>query len=211
MTPLVVAFALGGLAVGLGADRLAARWPTHEDGRVRRPDWRTLVLAAGGAAAFAALPTRWGEPLELAVLGAWFGALLVLAATDLDQRLLPDLITLPLIPVAFALVWLDLDPLLIGKELPLPSALLAGIGAPAILFVVDRVSRGALGGGDLKLAVSLGLMSGVTRLFAGFVTASIAAAVLILGLIAARRLTLRTAIPYGPILIASGILAALRP
>jgi leader peptidase (prepilin peptidase)/N-methyltransferase len=95
--------------------------------------------------------------------------------------------------------------------MPLASALLAGFGAPAILFVLDRLLRGALGAGDLKLAIGLGLMSGVTRLFGGFVTASIASAAVILVLIAARRITLRSAIPFGPILIAGGILAALVP
>src|SRR3990170_2109623 len=194
MTPLVAAFAILGLGVGLAADRLAARWPVHEDGGARRPDWRTAALVVGGAAAFAALAARWSEPGHLAVLGAYFAALLVLAATDLDQKVLPDL-----------------DPLLAGKEMPLASALLAGFGAPAILFVLDRLLRGALGAGDLKLAVGLGLMSGVTRLFGGFVTASIASAAVILVLIAARRITLRSAIPFGPILIAGGILAALVP
>jgi leader peptidase (prepilin peptidase)/N-methyltransferase len=211
MMPLVVAFAILGLGVGLAADRLAARWPVHEDSRVRRPDWRTATLALGGAAAFAALAGRWSDPLHLVILGAYFGALIVLAATDLDQKLLPDLVTLPLIPIALLLVLLDLDPLLAGKEMPLASALLAGLAAPAILFVLDRLLRGALGAGDLKLAIGLGLMSGVTRLFGGFVTASIASAAVILVLIAARRITLRSAIPFGPILIAGGILAALVP
>ena len=80
-----------------------------------------------------------------------------------------------------------------------------------MLFALDVVVKGALGMGDLKLVAGLGLMSGVTRLFAGLVVASIASAVILIVLIVARRLTMKTAIPFGPILILGGILAALAP
>ena len=39
-----------GLAWGLASDRLAARWPAHEDGSVRPIDWRTPVVGVLGAA-----------------------------------------------------------------------------------------------------------------------------------------------------------------
>jgi len=174
-------------------------------------DWRTAALSVGGAVAFAALAGRWSEPRDLAILGVYFAALLVLMATDLDQKLLPDLITLPLIVAALILTVTGLNPLLAGKDLPIASALIAGIGAPLLLYVLDVVVKGALGMGDLKLVAGLGLMSGVTRLFGGLVVASIASAVVLLVLIGAGRLTMRTAIPFGPILILGGMLAALAP
>jgi len=211
LTPLVVAYAVLGMIVGLAADRLSARWPAHDDGSVRPPDWRTAVLGLGGAFAFAALAARWSEPRDLAILSAYFGALLLLMATDLDQKLLPDLITAPLIVVGLVLTVTGLNPLLAGKDLPIASALIAGIGAPVLLFALDVVVKGALGMGDLKLVAGLGLMSGVTRLFGGLVVASIASAVILVVLIVARRLTMKTAIPFGPILILGGILAALAP
>jgi leader peptidase (prepilin peptidase) / N-methyltransferase len=208
---LIGGFAIVGLLVGLGADRLAARWPAHEGGAVRARDWRTVALAGGGALAFAALAGRWTEPRDLAILSVYFAALLVLMATDLDQKLLPDVITLPLIAVAFVLTLTGLNPLLAGKDLPIASALLAGIGAPVLLFVLDVVVKGALGMGDLKLVAGLGLLSGVTRLFGGLVVASIASAIVLVILIVAGRLTMKTAIPFGPILILGGMLAALAP
>ena len=183
MTPLIVGYAVLGLMVGLLADRLAARWPSHEGGAVRRRDWRTAVLAVGGAAAFAALAGRWSAPLDLGILSIYFAALLVLMATDLDQKLLPDIITLPLIVAALVLTVTGLNPLLADKELPIASALLAGIGAPLLLFALDVVVK----------------------------VASIASAVILIVLIAGRRLTMKTAIPFGPILILGGMLAALAP
>lgn len=196
---------------GLAADRLAARWPAHDDGSVRAIDWRTVALVAASAVTFALLLVRWPETQDRVVLGIYLGALMVLAATDLDQKLLPDVITLPLIPFALLAVILGVDPLLAGKDLALGSAIAAGIGAPLILLVTDRLFGGALGMGDVKLAVSLGLMSGVSRLLAGFLVASIAGAAVLLVLIALRRLSLRSAVPFGPILIAAGVIGALLP
>jgi leader peptidase (prepilin peptidase)/N-methyltransferase len=209
--PLAIAFAAMGAVLALLSDRLAARWPAHEGGRVRALDWRTAAVVAAGALAFGALALRWTEPGQLAVLVPYFAVLLVLLATDLDQRLLPDVLTLPLIPAAIALLALGLNPLLAGKELAWPSAIAAGVGAPLFLAVTNVVFRGGLGFGDVKLAAGLGLMSGVSRLFSGFLYASAASAVVLVALLATRRLKLRSAIPYGPVLIAGGFIGALLP
>jgi len=206
----VLAGASGAL-LGFLADRLAARWPEHGVDAFRRLDWRTALLVVAGVLSFAALFVRWSDPRDLLVLGIYFAALVVLFATDLDQKLLPDLITLPLMAYALGMSLLGWNPLLEDKSLGLISGIAAGLGAPVLLFLSDRVLGGALGMGDLKLAVSVGLMSGVSGLFAGFVVASALSSIVLLALIAARRIGLRSAIPFGPILIAAGIIAALLP
>jgi leader peptidase (prepilin peptidase)/N-methyltransferase len=213
VTTVAILAALLGAGFGVGADRLAARWPVHEDGSVRRPDWRTISVTLASAAAFGLLAWRWSEPADLLVLGLYIGALMLLLATDLDQRLLPDLITLPLIVYAAAVTLLGLNPVLAGKAQVLLaegdlSAILAAVLAPSLLALSDRIFRGALGMGDLKLAVSLGLMFGLTQLFAGFLAATVAFAAVVLVLVVTRRVTLKTAIPFGPALIGAGVLAA---
>lgn len=200
--------AVGGGLLGVAADRLAARWPAHAEGYFRGPGWRTIAVTAASGATFAALLVRWPATQDRVVLGIYLAALMVLTAIDLDQKLLPDVITLPLIPFALLLVILGLDPLLAGKDLALVSALAAGIGAPIVLLVTDRMFGGALGMGDVKLSVSLGLMLGVSRLLAGFLIASIAGALLLVVLIGMRRLSVRSAIPFGPVLIAAGVVGA---
>jgi leader peptidase (prepilin peptidase)/N-methyltransferase len=213
MNPAFVAVAaVAGAVVGFLANRLAARWPEHDPGTAARGlDWRTAVLVAGGAAVMGGLVWRWPDLKDLAVLVPFAVALLILLATDLDQRLLPDLLTLPMIAVAAVVLVLGWSPLLAGKELAIVSGVAAAIGAPAFLFVTDKLLRGALGGGDLKLAVSLGLLCGVTRFFVGFLLASVVFAVVLLVLIALRRLSLRTAVPFGPVLIGAAFLAMLLP
>jgi leader peptidase (prepilin peptidase)/N-methyltransferase len=174
-------------------------------------DWRTAVLTAAGAAVMGGLVWRWSELKDLAVLVPFAVALLMLLATDLDQRLLPDLLTLPMIGVAAVVLVLGWSPLLAGKELAIVSGVAAAVAAPAFLWLTDRLLHGALGGGDLKLAISLGLLCGITRFFVGFLLASIVFAVILLVLIGLRRLSLRTAVPFGPVLIGGAFLAMLLP
>jgi leader peptidase (prepilin peptidase)/N-methyltransferase len=217
MSPEVLVGALLGAFVGLAADRLAARWPVHADGGVRAFDWRSFVVIIGGALAFGGLAGRWPDLRDLVVLGIYGAALIVLLATDLDQRLLPDLITLPLIAYAAVVTFLPLildvplNPLLEGKSMAALSAIGAAVLAPVLLLVSDRVFKGALGMGDVKLSISLGLLCGISLFFVGFLVATVAFAAIVLVLLVARRLTLKTAIPFGPALIGAGVVAMLLP
>ncbi len=112
---IVLAVVLGAI-VGVAADRISARWPLHEDAMIRGLDWRSLVVVIAGGASFGALTARWTEPADLLILGIYVAALIVLLATDLDQKLLPDLITLPLIVYAAAVTLLGLNPVLADKS-----------------------------------------------------------------------------------------------
>jgi leader peptidase (prepilin peptidase)/N-methyltransferase len=172
-------------------------------------DWRTIVVVAGGAASFGALVARWSDPQDVAVLGIYIAALMVLLATDLDQKLLPDIITLPLVGYAAAVTLLGLNPVLEAKELGIASAVIAAVVAPAVLYVTDRLFKGALGMGDIKLSISLGLMFGLSQLFVGFLAATVAFAAVVLVLVVSKRVTMKTAIPFGPALIGAGVIAAL--
>jgi leader peptidase (prepilin peptidase) / N-methyltransferase len=209
--PVVVLLGAFGALLGLLADRVAARWPEHEDGRVRGVDWRTAVVVVSGAAAMAAAPLRWPDPAQLLVVEALFAALILLLATDLDQRLLPDVVTLPMIPVALVVLLLGWDPLLAGKGMGVVSGLAAAVVAPAFLLVSSVLLRGGIGMGDIKLSVSLGLVCGLSRLFTGFLLASAVSAVVLVVLLASRRLTLRSYIPFGPVIIGGAVIGALLP
>lgn len=209
-TILLALAALAGGAFGFFADRLAVRWPEHEEGVApRRLDWRTAVLALAGAGISAGLLLRWDDPRDLLVLYIYCAALLVLLATDLDQRLLPDLITYPLIVFTGAVLLLGWAPPLAGQPLGLLSGIAAGVGLPLFLLVTDFLLRGSLGLGDVKLGISLGFMSGAAKLFSALVVSTFWIAALLLVLMALRRIGRKTLIPFGPMLISAGFLAVL--
>ena len=208
LTPLVIVLALVGGAWGFAADRIAARWPAHDDGSVRAIDWRTPSVVVVGALSLGALTVRFPDPLVAAVFGAYLVALVLLLATDLDQRLLPDVITLPAIPLALVFSLSGLNPLVpVGV---LPIAVAVAIGLPLLLWLASiPFGAGAIGQGDLKLLVSVGLMVGPLRLVYGAVYGALLAGVVLLVLLLLRRITLKTFVPYGPFLIIGAIWAVL--
>jgi leader peptidase (prepilin peptidase) / N-methyltransferase len=181
------------------ADRIAARWPAHDDGHVRPVDWRTAVTIVLGGAALGALPARFADPAQVLLFGAYFAAFTLLLATDLDQRLLPNRITWPMMLVSLALAVTGLNPLVEGHLL---SAILAAIVIPGLLFAVSiPFGAGALGLGDVWLLVSVGLLGGLLRAGAGVFVGVMLAGVVLVALLALRRITLRTYVPFGPFLI----------
>jgi leader peptidase (prepilin peptidase)/N-methyltransferase len=200
-----IAVALG-LGWGFASDRIAARWPAHEDGSVRRLDWRTaLVVAMGGAAAWATVARFGGDPAQLLFVGLYVVALVLLFATDVDQKLLPDLITLPLIGLALVAFVTGGGPYVHSLE-DLGWAAAAAIGIPIGLYLLAiPFGAGAIGEGDLKLLVSVGLLGGTAKLFYGLLAGALLAGVVILVLVALRRITLRSYVPYGPFLIAGAM------
>jgi leader peptidase (prepilin peptidase)/N-methyltransferase len=207
LSPLALLAGIAGAAWGFVADRIGARWPAHEDGSIRAIDWRTVVVVVAGALAVGALAVRFSVPIELAVFGAYTVALILLLATDLDQRLLPDVITLPAIPVALVFALSGLNPFVPGSDLLLTLGVAVAI--PAILGVLAiPFGAGAIGMGDLKLLVSAGLLLGPGRIVSGVVWGALFGGIVILLLLLSRRVTLRDYVPFGPFLIA-GVLYGL--
>jgi leader peptidase (prepilin peptidase)/N-methyltransferase len=201
--PLSAVFAVVGAVVGVVADRLSTRWPEHEPPEFpagRAVGWRTVVCGLFGAFALAVLPARFGgDALALALFGAWFVTLIVGLATDLDQRLLPDLLTLPVIPVAAIYAVSGQNPLVGGDLLP---AVVVAIVVPGVIYLASiPFGAGAFGIGDVKLLVGVGLMSGAIRAVTGLVSGLFLAGLVLVVLVATRRITLRSYVPYGPFLI----------
>jgi len=201
--PLSAAFAVVGAILGVLADRLSTRWPEHEPPEFpagRAIDWRTVVCALFGAFALAVLPAQFGDNVLAQVLfGAWFATLIVGLATDLDQRLLPDLLTLPVIPVAALYAVSGQNPL-VGTDL-LPAVIVA-IVVPGVIYLASiPFGAGAFGMGDVKLLVGVGLMSGGIRAITGIVSGLFLAGIVLGILLLTRRITLKSYVPYGPFLI----------
>jgi leader peptidase (prepilin peptidase)/N-methyltransferase len=209
-SPLSIAFALAGLVLGLAADRLATRWPAHDEEHPpgRRLDWRTVVVGATGAVAFGLLPARFeGDGLALAVFGAWFATLIVGLATDLDQRILPDLTTLPVIPIALLYAASGRNPF-VGAEL-LPT-IAGAILIPAAIYLPSLAfGAGAFGLGDVKLLAGLGLLAGLWRAVGGVLFGLVVGGIVLVVLLAARRIGRRSYVPFGPFLILGAFWAVL--
>jgi leader peptidase (prepilin peptidase)/N-methyltransferase len=208
--PLSLVLGAAGAALGVLADRFATRWPEHDEEHPpgRRMDWRTVVCGVVGALALGLLPQRFaGDVLSTVVFGAWFVTLIVGLATDLDQRMLPDELTLPVIPLALVYAVSGLNPLVGGS---LVLAILAAVAIPAVLYLPSiPFGAGAFGLGDVKLLAGVGLMLGGDRALGGTLFGLILAGVVLVVLLVTRRIGRKSFVPFGPFLILGALWAVL--
>jgi leader peptidase (prepilin peptidase)/N-methyltransferase len=210
LEPLSLLLGAAGFGFGLAADRFATRWPEHDEEHPpgRGVDWRTGLTALVGALAFGLLPVRFGsEPIAAVIFGAWFATLVVGLAIDLDQRLLPDLLTLPVIPVGLIYALSGANPL-VGSEVAL--AVIAALAIPAVLFIPSiPFGAGAFGLGDVKLLIGVGLLAGGSRALSSVVFALLLSGLVLVVLLAAKRIGRRTYVPFGPFFIIGALWAVL--
>jgi prepilin signal peptidase PulO-like enzyme (type II secretory pathway) len=208
--PFVIGLALAGSVLGYAADRLATRWPEHDEEHApgRPVDWRTVVCVVVGALAFGGLLLRFGgDPLAKLAFGAWFVTLVVGLATDLDQRMLPNVLTLPVIPVALLYAASGQNPLVGDALVP---AVLAAVIIPAVLYLPSiPFGAGAFGLGDVKLLAGVGLMVGGERALGGVLAGLLLAGGVLIVLLATRRIGRRSYVPFGPFLILGALWAVL--
>ena len=210
MGSLSLVLGAAGAALGVLADRFATRWPEHDEEHPpgRRADWRTVLCGVVGALALGLLPQRFaGDVLATVVFGAWFVTLIVGLATDLDQRMLPDELTLPVIPLALVYAVSGLNPLVGGS---LVLAILAAVAIPAVLYLPSiPFGAGAFGLGDVKLLAGVGLMLGGDRALGGTLFGLILAGVVLVVLLVTRRIGRKSFVPFGPFLILGALWAVL--
>ena len=189
---------------------MATRWPEHDEEHPpgREVGWRTIVVVVVGAVALALLPLEFpADPLALGLFGAWFATLILGLATDLDQRVLPDELTLPVIPIAAVYAISGLNPLVGDAWL---AALLAAILIPAVLYLPSiPFGAGAFGLGDVKFLIGMGLLVGGERALGGTLVGLVVAGLVLLVLLAARRIGRRSYAPFGPFLILGALWAVL--
>lgn len=195
--------------------------PAHEPVRSEVPvadaptPYRTLAaaphlawyLAAATAALWATLAAGgWDAALPAVLLVAGLGV--AMAYIDVREHRLPDWLTYP----AFggAAVALAGAAVATGGWSSYGRAWAAAAALSAAFLVLALIRPGELGLGDVKLAASLGLLLGwigwghlVLGVFLSFALGGIYSAVLLI----LRRAGRRTAIPFGPFLLAGTFVA----
>ena len=201
-------FAAAGLALGPWLATVTVRLATR-DPAARAGAGRVLLTCLAAVAAIGAAPVLAGDrPAVLAL--AWFGgAAVVLAGVDLASHRLPDRVTFPAIGVCAAA--LVADAAVTGPWSALLRAIAAAVAAYLLGTVARLVQPRGFGGGDVKLLGLLGLVLGwagwgvlVTGVFAGLLIGALGSLVLV----AVGRAGWRTAVAFGPPLLA-GAYAAL--
>lgn len=189
--PLVSYLFLRGRCSGCGA-RISPRYPLIE--------LITAVLSAGvawhfgyGLAALAGLVLTW--------------ALLALSVIDLEQQILPDVITLPLL-------WLGLLLSLTGVFSDPQASIIGAAAGYLCLWAIYHgfrllTGKEGMGYGDFKLLAMLGAWLGWQVLPVIILLSSLTGAVVGIAMVLALGRDRNVPIPFGPFLAAAGWLAML--
>ncbi len=163
-----------------------------------------MLLAAASAVAAGAMAWRstlpiWATAIHLSVLAL----LVLLTATDLDQRRLPHIVLDPLIVLAIAFVPFNpsVEPI---------AAITGAAAAVAFLGVLGVLIRNGVALGDLYLIAPLGLLLGWPAIFVAIFVAALLSAVTSVILLASRRVNMKSYIPFGPFLVAGAVITLLR-
>jgi leader peptidase (prepilin peptidase) / N-methyltransferase len=159
---------------------------------------RDLAIELATALLLVACVVAFGFTLHAAAAGIACGALVVVTATDLERRIVPNLVVLPAAATVLALQ---------TASHPSPAWALGAVGAAGFLFLAALAYPGGMGMGDVKLALLIGALLGRTTpvgLLLGMFLALVPSIVLLARHGARAR---RIAIPFAPFLAAGAVVA----
>lgn len=168
-----------------------------------RIPWRYPLVEALTAALFTlAWIVYSGSLVDFATAAGLLAALVAITAIDLRYLIIPDSITLPGILAGFLAS-------LVSQRLSWADSAAGILLGGGLFVVVILLSRGGMGGGDLKLGAMLGAFLGwkvlLVALFVAVALGGLAAAVLL----ASGKLARKDAVPFGPFLALGGAVALL--
>jgi len=239
MPPMTILFVLLGLLIGglvnqLASDPSVRRSPAPPRcaycGRLR-PWWQWLSLPAyliarvgcpscgapvsmrhplveiGLAVAYGYLWIVLGPSVKLVFYLLYSAIFALILVTDVERRLILDVVIYPAIGLALVAN-------LLTREVVWWSPLAGGAIGFAFFFGAALVGRvlfgsGALGGGDVKLAAFVGLITGFPLVVEALVLTVLIGAAVSAILLVTRIRGLRDPIPYGPFLIAGAAVTLL--
>ena len=164
------------------------------------PRYPAVELASG--LLYVLLWLKFGLSLPLVVYALFSSALLVVALIDLDHKIIPDVITLP-----GMVLGLVLSP---WALIPTPLASFIGLLAGGLFFyIVAVISKGGMGGGDIKLIAMIGAFLGWQGVFFTIFVGALAGSVVGMILMITKKKGRKDKVPFGPFLSFAAILYTL--
>lgn len=226
---LLIGILVGAVVNRLGSDLPARRRPRFPEcpycGR-RRPWYQWMALPAylvhrqycpacgapisirhplvelGLAFLFGFLYRRYGLTAQFIFFALYTIVFMLIFVTDIERHLILNVVTLPAMALA-----------IVGSfftgHVSWKGALLGGVAGYVILMAIVLlghwlVGPGAMGGGDVKLAAFIGLVTGFPMVLVALLLAILIGGMVSLLLLLTRLRSFRDPIPYGPFLIVGG-------
>jgi len=152
------------------------------------------------AALFVGVFMRWG--LSAFTLAGWVLVIILVSAAfiDLDEGIIPDIITIPGVILGLAVSFFTIGFL---------PALWGALAFGGVLFVAAVISQGGMGGGDIKLAAAIGAFCGLPGALITLLLSSLLGTLFGIILIMMGRAGRKTPVKFGPFLAVSAYIAFL--
>ena len=166
---------------------------------------RLPLVELATALLFALLSWQYGLSLQLAIALIYASLFLVIFVIDLEHGLVLDKVVYPGMALAFVFSFFWPWPELVWPDIGVLSALLGGAIGFGLILIPYLISRGGMGGGDVKLAGLIGLVTGFPlvffALFLGILGGGLVAIALLISGVKSRK----ESIPFGPFLAAAAM------
>jgi leader peptidase (prepilin peptidase)/N-methyltransferase len=167
--------------------------------------WRYPLVEALTGTLFAMTVARFGVTPQAALLLPFLSGLVVVSFIDLDHQIIPNVVTLPGIPLGL------LAGLVLGEP-PLLDRVMGTLLGAGFLYLVlfyggALFGQEAMGEGDLNLIALVGAFLGWKAVALTIFLGCLFGSAVGLALIASRRLGRRQHIPFGPFLSLGAVVA----
>jgi leader peptidase (prepilin peptidase) / N-methyltransferase len=144
---------------------------------------------------------RFGIGWHVPFLFLFCSAMIVITFIDLDYQIIPDAITLPGIPIGLiAGTFLLPDPFVRAGSLGFTNALIGLISGGGLFYAIAVLSRGGMGGGDIKMMAMVGTFMGWKSILLTTFAGSLLGSIVGIFLVVFRGRGRKTKIPFGPFL-----------
>ena len=141
---------------------------------------------------------KFGLTLEALIYYLFFAALLIVTFIDLDHRIIPNVITLPGIPICFAASFAL--PTITYRE-ALLGILIGGGSLFLVAWIYSLITKKeGMGGGDIKLLAMMGAIVGWQGVLFTIFLASLVGTLAGLAAMLQSRKGMKLAVPFGPFL-----------
>lgn len=162
---------------------------------------RYPLVELTAAVFFGAAYQFWGWQWQTVSMWVFFAVLLAAALIDYQHQIIPDELIITGLVLGLPLVHLSGS----GKVI---DGLIGFLVAGVLFLIIALVSKGGMGGGDIKLSALMGLFLGwpdiLVALFISFLVGGLAGIMLM----ALGQKGRKDAVPFGPYLALGGMLAA---
>ncbi len=164
--------------------------------------WRYPLVELITALLALLLFMKFGLTLNFLVFFIFTAVLIVISFIDLDHQIIPDILSLPGIPIFFlAAVFI--------VKIPWHEALIGLLVGGGVLFLIAFVyefitKREGMGGGDIKLLAMIGGFLGWKSLIFVLLFSSLAGAIVGITAMMIKKQDMKYAVPFGPFLSAGG-------